>query len=341
MNQQLNNKKILVTAPWEITTVEENFEHCIDNPNEIIIRNRYSHISAGTELACIEGLEGWFVIPATPGYTAVGEILEMGDGVTCFEKGDMVYTFGPHAAFFKIDITDRWHGICVKLPKGLSPDIAAFTHMGGIAMTALRASSIELGDLVVVSGLGTIGNMAAQFAQLQGATVVATDINQSRIEIAGKCGIHQTINSSRQKFPQELLAITGKEKADCWIDATGQPAVIEDAFNYIVPNGELILLGSPRTSYETNLTKTLQKIHLLDNIKVKGALEFLYPTHQNEFNKHSIERNSSIIMNLAKSEKLAIRPFYTHKIKPEQAPEAYKGLRDKPDEYVGVVIDWD
>lgn len=341
MNHTLDNKKVFVTAPWEVSVVEEEITLSIDNPNAVIVRNRYSHISAGTELACIAGLEGWFVIPATPGYTAVGEIIDKGESVSGFEVGDLVYTFGPHSKYFKIDITDRWHGVCVRVPDGLSPDIASFTHMGGIAITAIRASTIELGDLVVVSGLGTIGNLAAQFAQLQGANVVAIDINKARIDIAGKCNIHACIHNLGKVLVEEMLALTGKQKAYCWIDASGQPAVIEDAFNHIEPNGELILLGSPRAAYETNLTNTLQKIHLLDNISVKGALEFLYPTHQNDFNKHAIERNSAIIMELMKNGKLLIEPLFTHLIKPEDAASAYAGLRDKPDEYVGVVIKWD
>lgn len=341
MNHSLDNKKVLVTAPWAVSVVEEELTLSIDSPHEVIIRNKYSHISAGTELACIAGIEGWFVIPATPGYTAVGEITDKGVNVSAFEVGDLVYTFGPHAKYFKIDTTDRWHGVCVRVPDGLAPDTASFTHMGGIAMTALRASAIELGDLVVVSGLGTIGNLAAQFAQMQGATVVATDINRVRIEIARKCHINTCVHAIEKVLEEEITALTGRQKADCWIDASGQPAVIENALNHIAPGGELILLGSPRAAYETNLTNTLQKIHLLDNIKVKGALEFLYPTHQNDFNKHSIERNSALIMELMKNGRLHIEPLFTHLIKPEEAASAYLGLQNKPDEYVGVVIKWD
>jgi threonine dehydrogenase-like Zn-dependent dehydrogenase len=113
------------------------------------------------------------------------------------------------------------------------------------------------------------------------------------------------------------------------------------ATGHINANGELILLGSPRADYQTNLTKTLQKIHLLDNINIKGALEFLFPTHQDNFNKHSIERNSAIIMSLMQNGTLIINPIYTHKIKPEQAGFAYQGLRDEPEEFIGVVIDWE
>jgi 2-desacetyl-2-hydroxyethyl bacteriochlorophyllide A dehydrogenase len=336
----MKNKKILVSKPWEISLIEEESDLQIEGPNEVILRNQYSHISAGTELACVSGIEGWFTIPNTPGYTAVAEVIEKGTNVQHFEKGDVVYTFGPHQQWFKIDITDRWHGVCVKVPDGLEPDIASFTHMAGIAMTSLRASSIELGDVVVVAGLGAIGNFAAQMAQLQGATVIAFDINNSRIKIAGECGIHHIFNPKEQDTRKAIMSITGREKVDCWIDASGSAPLIEQALDHIIASGQMILLGSPRHEYQTNLVKTLQKIHLLDAIKIKSALEFTFPTHQNDFNKHSIERNSAIIMDLMKNGSLKVKPFYTHKVTPEDAPSAYFGLRDKPDEFVGVVIDW-
>lgn len=336
----MNYKKIWVEEPWKIVLKEDVFSEKITDPHDVILENKYSHLSAGTEMACVSGIEGWFPLPNVPGYTAVGKILEKGDAVEGFEVGDTVFTFGPHQQIYKINAQDRFHGVCVKIPDGLDPEIASFTHMAGIAITSLRSSNIQLGDVVVVSGLGTIGNLAAQFAQLQGATVVATDINDSRIKIAKDCGIVNTVNTSQKKIDEAIPELTGQEKADCWIDASGQPAVIEDALNHIVVAGEMILLGSPRADYQTNLTKTLQKIHLLEAIKMKSALEFTYPTFNTDFNKHSIERNARIIMDLMNSGKLKIKPFYTHKLKPEQASEAYLGLRDKPAEYVGVVFEW-
>jgi len=333
-------KKIWVEEPWKVGIKEEEFTEKIENEKEIIVKNHYSHLSAGTEMACVSGIEDWFELPNVPGYTAVGEILEKGNAVEHVEKGDLVYTFGPHAEMFKVDTSDRWHGVCVKVPEGLAPDIASFTHMGGIAISSLRKSNIELGDFVVVSGMGTIGNLAAQFAKLQGGIVIATDIVDSRLEIAKKSGIEHTINSKTQDVEGEIEKLTKGQKVNTWIDATGVSAVINDAVNHIANNGELVLLGSPRASFETDITPLLRKIHLIENIQLKGALEFLFPTHPDEFNKHSIERNSRIIMDLMKDGKLNIKPFYSHKLKPEEASKAYPGLRDKPEEFIGVVFDW-
>lgn len=337
----ITRKKILVEAPHIVIESTDQFDNSSVGPFEVIVKTIYSHISAGTELACIAGMESFFKIPDTPGYTAIGEILQTGSMVSHLSKGDVVYTFGPHASHFKIDLSDRWHGICVKIPKGINLEHAAFTHMAGIALTAVRNSNIELGDSVLVTGLGTIGNLAAQLCQLQGANVIATDISNIRISIAQSCNIQETFNPNEVSFEKVIKLKTDDQLVSTYIDASGVPAVINQAIDFVALNGETILLGSPRMPFETNMTKFLQHHHLLPwNHTLKGALEFTYPTFQNDFNKHSIERNSKIIMGLIKNEKIIIKPLYSHKIKPKDAHAAYEGLKNNPDEYIGVVIDW-
>ncbi len=334
------NKKLLVTEPFKVVVTEDEFDDSNLSVNDIVIKSVYTHLSAGTELACLAGIEGWFQIPDTPGYTAIAEVVKTGENITHVKPGDLVYTYGPHAQFYKLEYGERWHGICVKVPQGVNPEHAAFTHMAGIAMTSLRNSTIELGDVVLVTGLGAIGNLAAQLAQLQGADVIATDIDENRIERAKQAGIAHVLNPTKVDVEKEIRAITGGGLVNTYIDATGATPVINQSLDLIAENGEVILLGSPRAPYESNLTETLQHFHLPPNLTLKGALEFTLPTHNNDFNKHSIERNASILMKLIKEGKLKIDPIYSHKMKPEDAQKAYDGLKNKPQEYIGVVFDW-
>lgn len=337
------NKKVIFEPGMQVrfTEVEESLS--VQSANEVLVKNLCSHVSAGTELACLAGKEGWFPLPGTPGYTSIGQVLEVGRAVTTHQPGDLVYTFGPHAAHYVIDTTDRWHGVCVPVPQDTPLTHAAFTHMAGIAMTAIRKSDIELGDWVAVAGMGSIGNLAAQLAQLQGANVIGLDVNEQRLSIARACGIEHTANPAGKDLKELLLELTGGAGVSTFIDATGSSPLISAAAGCISMYGELILLGSPRDPWQTNITPFLQHIHLLSEgaITVKGALEFVAPTHSTEFVKHSIERNSQIILRLIQKGKLRIAPLLTHVLPPEQATQAYKGLQDAPDQYVGVVFVWD
>lgn len=333
--------KLLVPEQMKVTLVQDEFDAANPGAREVIIRTRYSHISAGTELACLAGLESWFPIPATPGYTAIGTVEAKGEAVTHVAVGDLVYTYCKHAQMSRLEYGDRWGGVCVKLPAGINPEHAAFTHMATIAITALRNAKIELGDYVLVTGLGAIGNLAAQLAQLQGATVIASDIDQHRIDLAKQSGIRHLVNSKTENLQQRIAEITGGAMVSTYIDATGASAVINQSLDLVQPYGEVILLGTPRAPFETNVTKTFQHFHLLPHcLTLKGALEFTYPTHQEEFVKHSIERNAAIVMNLMNEGRLKIAPIYSHKMAPSDAQLAYDGLKNKPNEYIGVVFDW-
>ncbi len=335
------NKKLWVTEKWEVELIESNDDLNLQNENEVLVRNHFTHLSAGTELACLSGFEGWFQFPDSPGYTGIGEVIAKGSAVEKVQKGDLVYTYSTHSQYFKLDTTDRWHGVCVPIPSGINPEWATFTHMAGIAMTALRISHVELGDHVLVTGQGVIGNLAAQLAQLQGAIVIATDLDDNRLKISQSCGIAHTINSEKQNLKEYLMEITSGKGVSCYIDATGLAPVVNQTADMVALNGEIILLGSPRAPFKTNLTNFLGHFHYIPfNHNLKGALEFSFPTHPDDFSKHSIERNAQIILELIKSEKLLIKPFYSHEVSPQNAQQVYEGLRDRPDEYIGVVFNW-
>lgn len=334
-------KKLLVPEKMKVEMTEFEFNDQDIKPNEIIVKTQFSHLSAGTELACLAGLESWFTIPATPGYTSVGVVTDLGNEITHVSKGDLVYTYGPHAQMHRLEYGDRWHGVCVKLPGGINPEHASFTHMATIALTSIRNSKIELGDFVLITGLGAIGNLAAQLAQLQGATVIASDIDDHRVGLARECGIKYVVNSKIDDLETKIKEITNGNLVSTYIDATGSSAVVNDTIKNVQLYGEVILLGSPRSPFETNITKTFQHFHLLPHcLTLKGALEFTYPTHQIEFSKHSIERNANIVLSLINEGKLKISPIYSHKLSPIDAQQAYDGLKTKPNEYIGVVFDW-
>lgn len=227
----------------------------------------------------------------------------------------------------------------MKLPDNLDPDLATFTRMATIAMTSLRQSNIELGDYVLVSGLGLVGNFAAQLAQLQGAKVIAADIDESRLEIAKNCGIKKVVNASAKDYEKQIINMTKGKKVSTYIDATGLSNVISDNLSLVADNGEAILGGSPRAEYQTNVTDVFNHEHLR-GVKLKGALEWLYPTQPSGFVKHSQARNTEIVMELISEGELQVKPMYTHKMKPEDASKAYNGLKNKPEDYLGVVFNW-
>lgn len=332
------NNSIMFSAPWKVELEEQPFDHDIQ-PHEILVEKLYTLVSAGTELACLSGNEHWFHMPSVPGYSAVSRVLKVGTAVTDFKKNDLVFHYGKHSRY-EIISTDE---LIVPVPAEIPLRHVPFVRLATIAMTALRTSTIELGDTVAVTGLGLVGNFAAQLAGLQGASVIGIDLIDNRLELANECGIHFTMNSNEQSVQELVYTITNGYGVSTLIEATGVPASVEKHISLVAPYGELILLGSPRGEHHSNVTELLNYVHLVDRgcVTLKGAHEWKYPLKPNSFVKHSLLRNSNIVLELIKTEKLVIEPLISHVLHPlHDAQQAYEGLRNDKQRYFGVVFDW-
>lgn len=340
-------RQIVFTAP-NVVQFEEVDVDLTPRDDEIVIRTIATVISAGTELACLSGLADWAPFPFRPGYGAVGEVMAVGEAVSGIKVGDIILTYSNHASHSKAKV------LAIKLPDGLDPFKAVFVRMANIAMTALRVSDAELGDTVAVIGLGLVGNLAAQLFQVAGCQVIGIDLVQKRLDIARQCGIELLVNASSTDVVKAIREMTDGRGCEVVVDATGNPQATLLAPQLAMKYGEVILLGSYfGRRLETNVTELLERMHLSGYgcVAFKGAHEWRYPVKEirsdilpSEQNallyKHSIERNTKINLQLVANGKLKVEPLLTHRMRPEQCSEAYKGLRERPDEFVGVVFDW-
>ena len=333
----LNNKRIVFEKPWTVSLLDEGLDENALASGQALIKKKYSVISTGTELACLSGGESWFKMPATPGYACVGEIINIGEGIADFSPGDAVFCYGNHSLYEIVPV----EGIFLHVPKEADLRWIPFVRMASIAATAIRASDIEWGDFVAVTGQGLVGNMALQLARLQGARVIAIDIADKRLEIARQCGADLTINASRQDAAAAIRDFTKGLMASTLIEATGQPSICIAAAEWIAQNGELIFLGTPRGKHETDVTPFLCRTHIASfNVTLKGAHEWRYPVNKSPFAKHSLERNSELIIDLILRGQLAMEPLLTEIADPADCAAVYDKLHNRKDQHMGILFDW-
>ena len=337
----MKNKSIVFTGrdQVEVRELEENLEKL--QAREVLVKTSFSLVSAGTELTCLAGVESWFSFPSTPGYTSVGEVLSVGDQVTEVAPGDVVYTWGGHKQYNRVNLA-KPGSICVPVPAGIALPLVPFARMITIALTALRVSNIELGDYVAVIGLGLVGNFAAQLARLQGGAVIGLDHNPGRVALAADCGVKNAIVMEKPSAPGKVAEITNQRGVSTLIEASGRTGALLDGLPLVGRYGEVILVGIVRGAYQTNLSDVLDYIHLdsCGNVAFKGAHEWRFPIARDPFVKHSIERNSEIALDLIRSGDLQVAPLLSHTLSPYQAAEAYHGLKNRKNEFIGVVFDW-
>jgi predicted dehydrogenase len=178
-------------------------------PNEVLIKNYYSVVSSGTELASIESanksvtdklqessniskgldllkkeglgavIDAVFpknVLPLQLGYSSCGEVIQAGKDVKDFHVGDKVISNGSHAEYVTVN-----QNLCSRIPDNTSEKEAAFTVLGSIALHGLRLSETTLGSKIVVIGLGIVGQLVCRLAEAQGSKVIGIDPDEKRI----------------------------------------------------------------------------------------------------------------------------------------------------------------
>lgn len=333
----MKNRKIVFEAPYQVALYEEDAA-LKPAAGELLVETQYSLISTGTELACLSGGEDWFQMPATPGYCCVSRVLEAGAGMEEYRPGDLVFHYGMHTRY-QLTSPNPWN-LIARVPEGVDLRLIPMVRMATIAFTSIRVSDIQLGDLVVVSGLGLVGIMAAQLAKLSGATVIGIDPAPHRRALAEQVGVDRAVApDAAEDAVKELGSGFG---ANTVIEATGIPACAESCLKLVGYHGEMILLGTPRGGYETKLANVLRCVHLdeMGCVTLKGAHEWRLPIQRDRFTKHSIERNTYICFDLIAKVQLHVAELISREIAPEQAPDAYLELNRDRNACLGVIINW-
>ena len=304
-------------------------------PNGALIQTHYSCVSAGTELAKLTGRQP-MEYPFGIGNRAIGRVLETGPKCDTISKGDLVFTHTHHASHAT---TNK---LLVKLPNELDRPEIAQMGMAMVAFTGLRVAQPEMGDTAVVIGAGLVGQFMAQLLELAGVTAIIVDPVPGRLNIAKSCGVSHTINAVEPTAAEQVLDITNGG-ADHVFECTGIPPAIATAPKYAGRSAQVILVGSPRGEYQTDLTEFLQPFHLWKpnmDLTLKGSHEWKVPLYPQQGYKHSQIRNGRILADLMLSGKLKMEPLLTGVFKPEDCSDAYQKLLAEKDQHLGVVFDW-
>jgi threonine dehydrogenase-like Zn-dependent dehydrogenase len=245
-------------------------------PGEALVRSEFSIISSGTEgagftdlvreMPNLQNLQLGY--PRRTGYGHLGEVIAVGAEVDNVTPGDRILTFARHASFAHARVSQsagpttdprrRMAPFALHVPKDMDGKRAVATRMAGVAMTALRSSTVQAGDRVVVIGLGLVGNFAAQLFQLAGAHVLGLDVSAKRLEVARACGIREVHNSAQGDPVQAVRDWVGAKDAtggaEIVIEAIGRSELVMQAVDMTGRFGETILLGSPRARVTADVT---------------------------------------------------------------------------------------
>lgn len=315
--------------------------------HQILIRVLRTIVSAGTELANYTGLdpdtriEGmWCAYPWLPGYGGIGEIIAIGPEVKHLKVGQRVYGIFHHASYALEDTSWR---MCVPVPDSLDSTTAIMARMCGVAITGHRRTRANLGDTVVIIGLGMVGNLAGQFYMRAGQRVIGIDFSPHRRALAEEVGFHRTIDpgiTTEEKVIARIREFNGGELPPVVVDAVGDSRIVERAVHMVADNGQVIMLGTPRAPYHSDCTVALKRAHF-HGVEIIGALEWTIPLLKRQSPGVTTEANAELILRMIEDNSIKVTPLVSHVLPPAELDRAYQGLLHEKDVYLGVILDWE
>ncbi|MBO1306103.1 alcohol dehydrogenase catalytic domain-containing protein [Enterococcus sp. 669A] len=126
----------------------------------------------------------------------------------------------------------------------VTPEEAAFTEPLSCVVHSCETADIHYGDLVVVIGCGIMGQLHVALSVKSGATVVACDLNEERLQLAKENGARYVINSGTQNLKDEVARISHGLGANVVFDTTPIASVVEDSVSIVGNTGRVILYSS-------------------------------------------------------------------------------------------------
>jgi NADPH:quinone reductase len=183
-------------------------------------------------------------LPFVLGAEGSGIIERLGENVTELSVGDRVAWNGPRGSYAEFAVVKA--DVVVKVPDGLSLDVAAAVMMQGITAHFLAFSTFQLkaGDTALIhAAAGGVGALLTQMAVALGVRVIATVSTKEKAEIARDAGADEVILYSEADFEVETKRLTGGKGVDVVYDGVGM-TTFEKSLRSLRTRGLLALYGA-------------------------------------------------------------------------------------------------
>jgi len=263
-------------------------------PGEVLIAVRHAGV-CGTDLHIADWdawAQGRIAPPVVVGHEFAGEIVALGDGVAELQGGQLVTAEGHIVCGHCLQCRTGNSHICrntriigvdrdgafadyVVMPAtnvlpldGIPTTVGAVMDPMGNAFHAVLTAEIP-GSTVFVVGCGPIGCFAVGIARAAGAAkVIASDVNATRLALAGRMGAHVTIDATRDDVVRTVRAETAGEGADVVCEMSGVSAALHQAFAAVRRGGRVHLLGIPKGAVPIDLAEEI----IFKGITVYGVI---------------------------------------------------------------------
>ena len=208
-------------------------------------------VKRGLQMLATEGLartwqavEGKLSAGLALGYSAAGEILEVGGGVESLRPGDRVACAGAQWSHHA-EIVCVPKNLIVAVPENVDFSAASTVALGAIALQGVRRAQPTLGERIAVIGLGAIGQITVQLLRAAGCVVIGLDLDRERIRLASGLGMDAAGDPDEGDNVERVTRFTAGIGADAVVvTASGaSDQLISSAFRMCRRKGRVVLVG--------------------------------------------------------------------------------------------------
>ena len=327
----------------------------------ILVRNRNSLISLGTERSTIElgrkslvgkaaarpdlvrrawekarkeGLlktwheaMGRLDTPTPLGYSCAGIVEQCGAAATEFAPGDRVACvgqgFASHAEFVSIPVN-----LAARIPDNVSDEDASFGMLGIIALHGIRSAELTFGSRVVVMGLGLLGLLTIQMLRAYGCNVIALDPAADKVALAGRFGF-DNVTTDSDALARICESVTAGQGADAVIitAASKDSGPVNQAVQLCRQRGRIVVVGTADIHPDRNELWLKEVELVVSKAAGPGSLDPLYELEGVDLPIGDVrwtqKRNLEEFLRLLADRKVDVQALITHRFKIGNAQDAY------------------
>lgn len=334
---------VIFEKPFAVSVIEEPLPEA--DAGQVLVRNRMSAISPGTELlvyrgqvsdgwpvdSTISSLSGAFGYPLRYGYTAVGQVVVAGPGVDPNWIGRWVFSFQPHQSHYLASPSTL-----IPLPADINPENALFVPAMETAVNFMMDGQPMIGERVMVLGQGIIGLLTtALLSRFSLSELVTFDRYAFRRQRSQEVGAHKALDPDSQGNvgdPNHILDDEARQgEADLVYELSGDPAALNQAITFCGFGARIIVgswYGTRRAALDLGREFHRNRIRL-----ISSQVSTIAPELSGRWSK---ERRLAVVWDMIRT----VRPdkLITHRFPVEQAQQAYDLLDRQPESTVQVVL---
>ena len=191
-----------------------------------------------------------------------------------------------------------------------------------VGFHAIENAKVTDIDTVMVFGCGMIGSGAIIRAALRGATVIAVDIDDAKLEVAKKLGANFIINSREQNLHDELQKITDGNGPNVIVEAAGNPITYRSAIEEVAFAGRVVCIG-----YAGSEVAFPTKLWVQKELEIMGS-------------RNANPSDFEAVIKYLKTAQPDENIFVSKKVSPKEAPTAMKEWSEAPGKILKILVEF-